>query len=312
MTDAAIKPSYSAWNEPIAGADFRAFVMAAKARGRSPESNGLGGDPAKGGFFTGVWLIAGGLFGVLLWMALAGDPAYRLIGILCLIVVGFGAGGLGVICALLYAPRFLRRWRLFYRASIFARDNGLEYLVQAPVPGYDGMVFNIPSAKRGANYILRKPDSPVAEAGQLCYLHNVPNTNRPVTKTRKWGYIAIELPVSAPERVILRSNAAASEHSVELAFAQKISSGIMLNDVYTVFSAPKSDPIARQVFTPELLVRIQALEQKFSPVNAELRGNHLYIFSLNKPFYMYKSKHVRLVFDTIAATRPAKAANDVQ
>lgn len=95
-----------------------------------------------------------------------------------------------------------------------------------------------------------------------------------------------------------------------MGWAQKLGPAIPLSDTHTLYSPPECAEVAKQVFTPQLVTRIQALEKKYSPVNGELYGNHLYVFS-KKPFDMYDRKVVRLVFDTVAAAVPKPSGSSV-
>lgn len=298
-------PDYAALTGAIPRADYQAFRTSAKGRGQEPESTGLGADSSKQG--VGIW--GGGvlisLVIVVVSSVLAGNSAYEILGVAGLVVFGLvGVFSLAMLVPL--APRFPRRWQLFFRTAKFAEDNGMRLIMQGPLPDYDGLLFHLSSKKAGVNYVLRTKEAPLVEAGQLCRVYDVKGGN--ATMRRRWGYIVVEVPVNASSRVILRSNTRVSESAVSVSYAQKVGPAIDLDDVFTLYSPADSVATARQVFTPELLSHLHELEKHFSPVNAELHGNRLYVFTLKKLFDFYKPRDVRLVFDTVAAARAASSS----
>ena len=296
---------YSAWAAPIDRTAFDAFVGDAKSAQLQPEPDGPGSSSSQTSVSVGI---ASGVVGAamlavtLVYRAMGGEGFLVAVGLIVAV-----AGFCGAIYLLIRnGARFAERWRMYYRATWFAGSNGLEYVVRQAVPNYDGMLFHMPSDRHETNYVYVRRDSPVIETGQMCHTYNLRGGRRG-SRTRLWGYVVVELSFEVPSRSVLRSNAEHNEAAMSLKFAQKVGDATPLSDSHTLYSPPESAPVSRQLFTPELLGRIGSLETRFGPVNAEVTGNHLYVFS-KKPFDLYDATTVRLVFDTIAAALASDVA----
>lgn len=288
---------YTAWTVALDQAGYRRFIADAKSRSQQPE---VTYNSARARFYLGVCCLV--LFGGFFALAFAWRPTLGAY-LSTSGAIAFGlALCLGIYITAQALPRFVRRWRLFYRATRFAEANGLEFLVRAPTPDYDGMLFHMPSTENEREYVFTRQGSPLAEAGTMRHTYESYRNPQKDPRTRLWGYFVVELEVDVPSRVVLRTNAKKGVTAMSLEFAKKTGDPTVLDEVYTLYAPPECAAVARQVFSPELMEHIRRLEKRLSPVNAELRGNHLYVFS-RKPFDMYNPKIVRLVFDTIAAAQ---------
>lgn len=298
---------YAAWSAPIDRADFAAFVSAAKARSQNPDPAGPGATGSRSGVNSGIALLVLGAFGLALGFV---NLALRnnIVLVIAILIVGaamFVIGGIGLISE---GPKFAKRWRLYYRAARFARANGLEYLVQKPISNYDGLLLQLPDDKRDAIYAYTSLAAPVIEAGQM---RKSFDAGRGRTQAQLWGYIVIDLPHSIGAPAILRSNAPGNNKIISLTVAQSIGTAFALSDSFTLYCPQEAEATARAVFfRPEFVTHVSALNARYGPVNAELYGNHLYVFS-RKPFDMYDPTTVRLVFDTVAAAVPDPSGSSV-
>lgn len=293
---------YSAWTRPLDQAEYREFVSRAKAAQQQPESDGPGSLSTQRAMSVALVSAVLGALVVALSLLNVGVGNGMSLTVAGFAVAAFLIGG-AVYLAARNCSRFWRRWQLYYRANEFAQDNRLEFSVTKAAPEYDGMLFRMPAEAHRADYVFTGRLTSPIEAGQLCHTYTVPNT-RNNTRTRRWGYIAIELSTAAPARAVLRSSDKGSDTVMALRFAQSVGSATPLTAVHTLYCPPESSAVASEVFNAELMATIESLEQKYGPVNAELVGDHLYVFT-PKAFDMYDAETVRLVFDTIAAALPA-------
>ncbi|MGI6879919.1 hypothetical protein NHL53_14335, partial [Microbacterium sp. gxy059] len=159
-----------------------------------------------------------------------------------------------------------------YRIARFAEANGLSFRRWTSGAGYAGMPFTY---GHGHDRFLvlngRRKGRPV-EFGNLSFLEGVGRY-----MPRRCGYVAIGLPRALPHMVL---DARHSQALLGLTLpnpphaSQRV--GVGAGRAFSLYAVDGAEPIARALFTPEIVDRFAVLARRF---DMEITGDRLFLYS---------------------------------